>query len=46
MKKETWYKFTFADGTVEYCRSLSKQELKTEELKHGKLLSKERESVQ
>lgn len=39
-KKETWYRFTFADGYISICRGMSAQELSVEEAKHGKLISK------
>ena len=35
-----FYRFTFSDGYVSICRGYSKQELKVEERKHGKLVSK------
>ena len=40
MKKVKWYRFTFADGFVCVVRNLSAMELKVEERKHGKLISK------
>lgn len=40
MKREVWFKFVFADGTVCITRGFSKWELKVEEQKHGKLISK------
>ncbi len=39
VKKETWYRFTFADGHISICRGMSKQERMVEEAKHGKLVS-------
>ena len=36
-----YYWFTFADGYSVCARGFSKQELKIETLKHGKLISKE-----
>lgn len=40
-KKEIkFYWFEYADGYRHACRGLSKQELKAEERKHGKLLRK------
>lgn len=36
-----YYKFTFQDGYFCYMRGMSKQELRIEESKHGKLLRKE-----
>lgn len=36
-----YYWFTFADGYRCCCRGLSKQELKIEQMKHGKLVKKE-----
>lgn len=35
-KKETWYRFVFADGYVSICRGMSAQELSVEEAKHGR----------
>ncbi len=35
-----FYRFTFSDGYVAICRGYSRQELRVEERKHGKLLSK------
>ena len=35
-----YYWFTFADGYSVYSRGFSKQELRVEENKHGKLLRK------
>lgn len=37
-----WYWFTFSDGYSTCVRGMSKSELKVEERKHGKLLSKVR----
>lgn len=39
-KKETWYRFMFADGYISICRGMSAQELSVEEAKHGKLIYK------
>lgn len=36
-----FYKYTFQDGYFCYASGFSKQELKTEENKHGKLIKKE-----
>lgn len=36
-KNNTWYKYIFADGYFAFVRGYSKQELKVEEGKHGKL---------
>ena len=41
MKKETWFIYTFEDGSWCYCRGLSRQELGKEIREHGKLISKE-----
>lgn len=43
-KKDAWYRFTFADGYVSICKGMSAQERNVEEAKHGKLISKEKES--
>ena len=43
-KKSTWYRFTFEDGYVAVCRGMSAQERKVEEAKHGKIVSKVKES--
>lgn len=40
MKKLNWYRFIFADGFFTICRGMNKNELKHEELKHGKLVAK------
>lgn len=37
-----WFRFTFADGYWCEARGFSKQELRVEEIKHGKLISKVR----
>ena len=37
-----FYRFTFADGYFCFCRGFSRQELRVEESKHGKLVAKER----
>lgn len=37
---EKWYCFTFADGYQMFARDMSSQEIKAEERKHGKLVSK------
>lgn len=38
---DKYYWFTFTDGYRVCAKGFSKQELKIEELKHGKLISKE-----
>lgn len=38
-----FYKFTFADGHVCWARGMNRNELKWEESKHGKLVSKTKE---
>ena len=35
-----FYRFTFTDGYTCYARGMNRNELKHEELKHGKLISK------
>ena len=40
MKAYDWYMFIFEDGYNVTARGFSKTELKREEMKHGKLLSK------
>ena len=42
MANQIWYKFTFADGYCVWCRGMDKTEKQHEELKHGKLIRKER----
>ena len=37
-KKETWTKYTFADGTYIIVRGLSAAEKKIEERQHGKVV--------
>lgn len=44
-KKETWYRFTFADGYVSICRGMSASERRVIEAEHGKLVSKTKEGV-
>lgn len=44
-KKETWYKFTFADGYNVWCRGMDRVERQHEEQKHGKLISKEKATL-
>lgn len=39
MKNYNFYWFTFADGYAVCCRGFSRQELRSEVLKHGKLIS-------
>lgn len=45
MAKETWYKFTFADGYNVWCRGMDRVERQHEEQKHGKLISKEKATL-
>ena len=40
--KKTWYKWTFADGSVYYCAGFDRTEKENMERKHGKILSKEK----
>ena len=41
MKQWKWYGYIFEDNTYVIARGLSAHELKVEERKHGKLISKE-----
>lgn len=41
MKTYNWYRYTFEDGYQTIVRGFSRQELKWEELKHGKLVKQE-----
>lgn len=40
MKKSTWYRFVWEDGSVSVCRGYSKTEMYWQVKNHGKLISK------
>lgn len=44
MKKDVVYYYYFADGTVICTMGMSRNELRVQEFKHGKLLRKEADS--